>query len=84
MYVCMYRSMAVGTQFASWEAMLRDVEEEAKLCTELSKGLIQGVTTQLHELTSRKKVLLKKVCYNLIGYVSIPYCYDSIPVVSIP
>jgi hypothetical protein len=53
-------SGTAGTQFSSWETMLQDTEEEAKLCTELSKSLVQGVTTQLQELTSRKKVLLKK------------------------
>jgi hypothetical protein len=53
-------SLAEGTQFSSWEAMLRVAEEEAKLCSELSKGLVHGVTTQLQELTLRKKVLLKK------------------------
>ena len=26
-----YRSTAVGTQFSSWEAMLKDTEEEAKV-----------------------------------------------------
>ena len=30
MCVCV-RSMAVGTQFSSWEAMLRDTEDEAKV-----------------------------------------------------
>ena len=29
--VCVCRSLAVGTQFSSWEAMLRDTEEEAKV-----------------------------------------------------
>ena len=90
MLLLLYRSLALGSQFSSWESMLRDTEEEAKvhihvmrgnsfysdishfislvscrylqLCTELSKGLLQGVTTQLQELTSRKKALIKKVC----------------------
>ena len=29
--VLVYRSTAVGTQFSSWEAMLKDTEEEAKV-----------------------------------------------------
>ena len=29
--VCVCRSLAVGSQFSSWEAMLRDTEEEAKV-----------------------------------------------------
>ena len=32
-----------------------------QLCTKLAQGLVQGVTTQLQDLTSRKKGLLKKV-----------------------
>jgi hypothetical protein len=53
-------SIAVGTQFSSWEAMLKDTEEEAKLSTELSRNLVQGIAAQIQELTSRKKMLLKK------------------------
>ena len=29
--VCVCRSLAVGSQFSSWEAMLKDTEEEAKV-----------------------------------------------------
>ena len=57
----LFRLMTGGSCFTAWEAMLAEAEKEAKTHVELAQKLSQSVANQLSEITTRKRVLKKKV-----------------------
>ena len=61
--------MTSGSCFTAWEAMIAEAEKEAKTHVELSQKLSQSVANQLSEITSRKRVLKKKVRTKTTSYM---------------